>query len=58
MYAQDIVKSKHVNSYSRGYAMRLKEQQLKVGMSLMVEVEKVLQVSMKIKSLARAIFLC
>ena len=40
-----MVKSKHVNSYSRGYAMRLKEQQLKVGMSLMVEVEKVLQVS-------------
>jgi len=33
-----------VNSYARGYASKLKEQQLKVGMSLMVEVEKVLQV--------------
>jgi len=41
--AKALVKSKHVNSYARGYAQKLKEQQLKVGMSLMVEVEKVLQ---------------
>jgi len=43
-FSQALVKSKHVNSYARGYASKLKEQQLKVGMSLMVEVEKVLQV--------------
>ncbi|KAF5839199.1 hypothetical protein DUNSADRAFT_1336 [Dunaliella salina] len=41
--AKALIKSKHVNSYARGYAQKLKEQQLKVGMSLMVEVEKVLQ---------------
>ncbi len=44
MHTQALTKSKHVNSYARGYATKLKEQQLKVGMSLMVEVEKVLQV--------------
>lgn len=41
---QALVRSKHINSYARGYALKLKEQQLKVGMSLMLEVEKVLQV--------------
>lgn len=43
---QALAKSKHVDSYARGYALKLKEQQLKIGMGLMVEVEKVIQVGL------------
>lgn len=35
---------KAVSSYARGYALKLKEQHLKIGMGIMLEVEKVLKV--------------